>query len=87
MTYGKKHEGWRTEMGRRVFLGAGTALAIMSIGLWGISPAFAESRPLQMGSASLGSTGYVIIETLSAIINKYSEPKLRTSSMSTGGGA
>ncbi|HUF85862.1 MAG TPA: TAXI family TRAP transporter solute-binding subunit, partial [Thermohalobaculum sp.] len=40
-----------------------------------------------MGSASLGATGYVIIETLSAIVNKHSDPKLRTSSMSTGGGA
>lgn len=47
----------------------------------------AQGRILQMGSASLGATGYVIIETLSAIINKYSDPKLRTSSMSTGGGA
>ena len=35
------------------------------------------AKILQMGSASLGSTGYVIVETISAIVNKYSKPKLR----------
>lgn len=40
---------------------------------------------LLWGSSSLGSTGYVIIETLAAMVNK--KTKLRNSSMSTSGGA
>lgn len=39
---------------------------------------------LLWGSSSLGSTGYVIIETLSAMVNK--KTKIRSSSMSTSGG-
>jgi TRAP transporter TAXI family solute receptor len=72
---------------RRQALTAGGALfgsACLGLPAWRAAQA---AEILQMGSASLGSTGYVIVETLSAIVNKHSEPKLRTSSMSTGGGA
>jgi len=48
-------------------------------------PGSAAPRILQWGSASLGSTGYVIIEALAATVNKHT--KLRNSSMSTAGGA
>lgn len=73
-------------LSRRSVLAGGASLSVLgTMGLAG--SAHAQDRVLQMGSASLGATGYVIIETLSAIINKYSDPKLRTSSMSTGGGA
>lgn len=73
-------------LNRRSVLAGGAALsALGALGLAG--RAIAQDRVLQMGSASLGSTGYVIVETLSAIVNKHSDPKLRTSSMSTGGGA
>ena len=41
----------------------------------------------QWGSASLGSTGYVIITALAAAVNKFSKPKLRNSALSTAGGA
>ncbi len=66
---------------RRQLLAAGAAVPIAASG---VSRAFAQA-PVLFGSASLGSTGYVIIETISAIVNKYSD--LRTSSMSTSGGA
>lgn len=65
---------------RRSLLAAGAAMPVASLGsrLWAQSPTL-------FGSASLGSTGYVIVETISAIVNKHSD--LRTSSMSTSGGA
>ncbi|MCG8548556.1 MAG: TAXI family TRAP transporter solute-binding subunit [Alphaproteobacteria bacterium] len=72
---------------RRRVLQGGAAVAVAGgLGALPLGSASA-SRILQMGSASLGSTGYVIVETISAIVNRYSKPKLRTSSMSTGGGA
>ncbi|MDA0991088.1 MAG: TAXI family TRAP transporter solute-binding subunit [Verrucomicrobia bacterium] len=51
------------------------------------SDALAAQKIYQWGSASLGSTGYVIITALAAAVNKFSEPKLRNSSLSTAGGA
>lgn len=68
-------------MNRRQILAAGAAMPLVASTA---GRAFAQT-PVLFGSASLGSTGYVIIETLSAIVNKHSD--LRTSSMSTSGGA
>lgn len=68
---------------RRGFLHGTAATGLLAVA--GPGSARAQSRPILFGSASLGSTGYVIIETLSAIVNKHSE--LRTSSMSTSGGS
>lgn len=82
-----KRKGKQARLSRRQALAAGGAfLGAAAAGF----PAWRSAQAaeiLQMGSASLGSTGYVIVETLSAIVNKFSDPKLRTSSMSTGGGA
>lgn len=61
-------------------LGAGTLAA-----LGPMAPALAQNKILQWGSASLGSTGYVIITVLAATVNKFS--KLRNSALSTAGGA
>ncbi len=72
---------------RQVLAAAGAVIGAGAFSSIPFADALAANRILQLGSASLGSTGYVIVETLSAIINKYSQPKLRTSSMSTGGGA
>ena len=73
---------------REVLVGGSAAIGAGALSMLPLSDALAaRKRILQLGSASLGSTGYVIVETLSAIINKYSKPKIRTSSMSTGGGA
>jgi uncharacterized protein len=69
------------KLNRRQILAAGAAVPFASLGA---SRVFAQA-PVLFGSASLGSTGYVIIETISAIVNKHSD--LRTSSMSTSGGA
>lgn len=70
-----------TFLNRRQILAAGAAMPLVASGA---GRALAQA-PVLFGSASLGSTGYVIIETLSAIVNKHSD--LRTSSMSTSGGA
>lgn len=67
---------------RQVLVAGGLAAAAPFAGL---IPSAMAQRPLLFGSASLGSTGYVIVETISAIVNKHSD--LRTSSMSTSGGA
>ena len=75
------------EPSRRAVLGGGLAMAGSALVLGGTSLRAHAQGVIQMGSASLGSTGYVIVETLSAVINRHSDPKLRTSSMSTGGGA
>ncbi|RAI02286.1 hypothetical protein DLJ53_13050 [Acuticoccus sediminis] len=69
------------KLNRRQLLAAGAAVPLAASG---VGRAFAQS-PVLFGSASLGSTGYVIIETISAVVNKHSD--LRTSSMSTSGGA
>ena len=88
MSEGKKLDRILDGISRReILLGGSAALGAGALSLFPLSDALAAKKILQMGSASLGSTGYVIIETLSAIINKYSKPKIRTSSMSTGGGA
>jgi uncharacterized protein len=68
-------------MRRRVFLGTGAAFVAAA-------PFVAraqEQKPLVWGSASLGSTGYVIIEALATTVSKHS--KHRGSSQSTQGGA
>lgn len=65
---------------RRRLLAAGAALPFASMA----GPAFAQA-PVRFGTASLGSTGYVIIEAIAATVNKHSD--LRTTSMSTSGGA
>lgn len=49
-------------------LGAGTLAA-----LGPMAPALAQNKILQWGSASLGSTGYVIITVLAATVNKFSK--------------
>jgi TRAP transporter TAXI family solute receptor len=72
---------------REILAGGSTVLGAGALSLLPFNEAQAAKKILQLGSASLGSTGYVIVETLSAIVNKYSKPKIRTSSMSTGGGA
>lgn len=70
---------------RSLLLSGATALAAAALGeTAGPTPAHA-ARILQWGSASLGSTGYVIITTLAATVSKFT--KLRCSSLSTSGGA
>ena len=54
-------------------LGAGLVLG-NSLGL-GWRPAFAQEKPLRWGSASLGSTGYVIIEALASTVNRVTDIK------------
>lgn len=76
-----------SSLSRRKLLGGGLALAGSGLLLDNLVSRARAEPILQMGSASLGSTGYVIVETLSAVINRYSDPKLRSSSMSTGGGS
>jgi uncharacterized protein len=68
-------------MRRRELIGAGAAVLATA-------PFVAqaqEQKPLVWGSASLGSTGYVIIEGLATTVSKHS--KWRGSSQSTQGGA
>jgi TRAP transporter TAXI family solute receptor len=64
-------------------VGMGAAATPLVAGLMP-GPARAQTS-LVFGSASLGSTGYVIIEAISATVNRHTD--LRTSSMSTSGGA
>jgi TRAP transporter TAXI family solute receptor len=88
MTNSKTRDQGSNGLSRRQVLAAGGAvIGASALSSLPLADALAADRILQLGSASLGSTGYVIVETLSAIINKYSDPKLRTSSMSTAGGA
>ncbi len=72
---------------RQVLRGtAGAALGAAAISAGGpISQALGATKIYQWGSASLGSTGYVIITALAAAVNKFT--KLRNSSLSTAGGA
>lgn len=69
---------------RRQLVSAGAVL-----GLAALSPAALRAQvrgnQFQFGSATLGSTGYVIIEGISTVVNRHST--LRTSSQSTSGGA
>lgn len=80
-----KHDSDRS---RRRFIRntGGLALGAGTLGALGpMAPALAQNKILQWGSASLGSTGYVIITVLAATVNKFS--KLRNSALSTAGGA
>ncbi|MCK6452311.1 MAG: TAXI family TRAP transporter solute-binding subunit, partial [Alphaproteobacteria bacterium] len=43
--------------------------------LGGFRPLFAQKAPLRWGSASLGSTGYVIIEALASTVNRLTDVK------------
>lgn len=74
---------------RAVMRGAG-GLALGGAAFASFGPArtaMAANKIYQWGSASLGSTGYVIITALAAAVNKFSDPKIRNSSLSTAGGA
>ena len=73
---------------RRRFIKNTGSLALGAGALSALGPfagALAQNKILQWGSASLGSTGYVIITVLAATVNKFS--KLRNSALSTAGGA
>lgn len=76
------------EMSRRKFLQSSAALSGLvlgsSLGL-GYRPAHAAGKPLKWGSASLGASGYIIIEALASTVSKYSDVK--GSAISTGGAA
>ena len=67
---------------RRQFLAAASGLVI-GTSLGGFRPVFAQGAPLRWGSASLGSTGYVIIEALASTVSRKSD--LRGSAVSTSG--
>lgn len=76
---------WTPEMSRRTMLKASMGAAATPV-LASVMPGMARAQAsLVFGSASLGSTGYVIIEAISASVNRHTD--LRTSSMSTSGGA
>ena len=80
----------RLALSRRKLLASSGKLALGGAALSALGPisgAFAANKIYQWGSASLGSTGYVIITALAAAVNKFSDPKLRNSSLSTAGGA
>jgi TRAP transporter TAXI family solute receptor len=49
----------------------------------GVRPLRAQTAPLRWGSASLGSTGYVIIEALASTVSRHSD--IKGSSVATGG--
>lgn len=54
----------------------------MASAYWGSSYA-APAKRLQWGSATLGSTGYIIIEALTHVVNRNSD--IRNSALSTSG--
>lgn len=70
-------------LSRRQALAAASGLVIGS-SLGGFQPLLAQKRPLRWGSASLGSTGYVIIEALSSTVSRLTDVK--GSSVATSGG-
>jgi len=77
-----------TNHSRRRFITSTGGLALGAGALAALGPmrgALAQNQILQWGSASLGSTGYVIITVLAASVNKFT--KLRNSALSTAGGA
>lgn len=77
-----------TDRSRRRFITNTGGLALGAGALAALGPlrgALAQGQILQWGSASLGSTGYVIITVLAASVNKFT--KLRNSALSTAGGA
>ena len=67
---------------RRQLLAATSGLVI-GTSLGGFRPVLAQSAPLRWGSASLGSTGYVIIEALASTVARKSD--LKGSAVSTSG--
>lgn len=69
-----------TRITRRSLLAAGAAMPLASLA----GPLWAQT-PLRFGTASLGSTGYVIVEAIAAIVKEHTD--LRATSMSTSGGA
>jgi uncharacterized protein len=71
-----------TSLTRRQALAAASGIMIGS-SLGGFRPARAQAAPLRWGSASLGSTGYVIIEALASTVSRLSDVK--GSSVATGG--
>lgn len=69
---------------RRALMSGGAALGLVALAP-GMPVAQVRGSQFQFGSATLGSTGYVIIEGISTVVNRHSG--LRTSSQSTSGGA
>ena len=68
---------------RRNFLKATSGLMLgTSLGL-GFRPVQAQDRPLRWGSATLGASGYIIIEALASTVSRHSD--VRGASVSTGG--
>ena len=65
--------------------GLGGSLAALMLLPGSLVRAQVRGDQFVFGSASLGSTGYVIIEALSTIVNRHTD--LQTSSQSTSGGA
>lgn len=64
---------------RRMLMAAGSVVPL----LWSTRLLAASGKRLQWGSATLGSTGYVIIETFTHIANKYTD--IRNSALATSG--
>ncbi|MEE8505281.1 MAG: hypothetical protein V3S40_03565, partial [Kiloniellales bacterium] len=83
----ENHRIGRPTTRRKVLQGTARAVlggaAISAMGP--MSQTLGATKIYQWGSASLGSTGYVIITALAAAVNKFT--KLRNSSLSTAGGA
>ncbi len=70
-----REDDGRVRADRRALLRAGAGLVVgSSLGL-GWRPALAQDRPLRWGSASLGSTGYVIIEALASTVSRLTDVK------------
>jgi TRAP transporter TAXI family solute receptor len=65
------------KLGKLIFLLAATGLLLPQV-------AMAEKKVFRIGSASLGSSGYIHWEACAFLANKYA-PNLKASSLSTGG--
>jgi uncharacterized protein len=72
------------ELSRRDAMMLGLGGAVASSAIFRTTSVLAQSN-LQWGSSSVGSTGYVIMEGLSSIVNRHSD--LQNASMATSGGA
>ncbi|MGD8563426.1 MAG: TAXI family TRAP transporter solute-binding subunit [Desulfarculaceae bacterium] len=69
----------------RLSIGKGFILAVITAALVVLAgPVGAEKKPFRIGSASMGSSGYIHWEACSYLANKYS-PNLKASSTATGG--
>lgn len=73
----------RPAASRRGFLKAASGLMLGTSLGFGFKPVQAQTKPLRWGSATLGASGYIIIEALASTVNRHSD--LRGSSVSTGG--